>query len=84
MEKTAVKEVLDIVQMDYNNGVEISRAIVLKMLEKALEKEKKQIVKVFVDITKNTLDGLNVPYSFKDIIDFTEIAKDYYDEEFQK
>ena len=42
MKKTAVKEMLDIVQMDFNNGVEISTGVVLSMLKKALGKETKQ------------------------------------------
>ena len=41
--KTAVQELLDIVEMDGNNEVEISMKVFHGMLKKALEKERKQI-----------------------------------------
>jgi hypothetical protein len=42
MEQTAVQEMINIVQMDMNNGVEISMHVFMGMLEKAREKEKQQ------------------------------------------
>ena len=47
MEKTAIKEMLDIVQMDFSNGVEISTGVILGMLKKALKKEKQQLQEAF-------------------------------------
>lgn len=42
-EVTAVQELIEIVEMDYNNGVEISMKVFHKMLTKALVKEKQQM-----------------------------------------
>jgi hypothetical protein len=39
MKQTAVQEMINIVQMDMNNGVEISMHVFMGMLEKAREKE---------------------------------------------
>jgi hypothetical protein len=45
--KTAIQELIDIVEMDYNNGVEISMRVFHGMLTKALEKEKQQIIDAY-------------------------------------
>ena len=42
--KTAVTEVMEIIEMEHNNGVEISQKMLWKMLLKAKEKEKHQII----------------------------------------
>lgn len=42
--KTAIKELMDIVEMEHNNGVQISMQAFYKMLKKALKKEKQQII----------------------------------------
>ena len=42
--KTAIQEVMDIIEMEHNNGVEISQKVLWKMLSEALEKEKQQII----------------------------------------
>ena len=42
MEKTAVQGMIDIVQMDMNNGVEISMEVFMGMLKQAKEMEAKQ------------------------------------------
>ena len=47
--KTAIQELIDIVEMDYNNGVEISMWVFHGMLLKALFKEKQQILDAFDD-----------------------------------
>lgn len=47
VEKTAIQELIEIVEMDYNNGVEISMKVFYGMLTKALEKEKHQIKKAY-------------------------------------
>ena len=42
--KTAIQEVMDIIEMEHNNGVEISQKVLWKMLLDAKEKEKQQII----------------------------------------
>jgi hypothetical protein len=50
MEKqTAVQEMINIVQMDMNNGVEISMSVFMGMLKKAKEMEKQQIIDAWND-----------------------------------
>ena len=46
--KTAVQEVIQIVEMDLSNGVEISMRVFLKMLKYAHKKEIEQIKRSFV------------------------------------
>jgi len=45
--KSAVTEVMDIIEMEHNNGVEISQKVLWKMLLEAKEKEKRHIIKAF-------------------------------------
>jgi len=45
--KTAIQELLEIVEMEYNNGVEISMKAFYGMLKGALEKEKQQIIEAY-------------------------------------
>lgn len=45
--KTAIQEVMDIIEMEHNNGVEISQKLLWKMLLEAKEKEKQQIIKSY-------------------------------------
>lgn len=42
--KTAIQQVMDEIEMYHNNGVEISKRVLLKMLLKAKEKERQQII----------------------------------------
>ena len=44
MKETAIQEMINIVQMDMNNGVEISMDVFMGMLKKANEKEMQQII----------------------------------------
>lgn len=46
--KTAIQELMEIVEMDANNGVEISMGVFYKMLQDALPKERQQIEEAFV------------------------------------
>lgn len=46
--KTAITELMEIVEMDANNGVEISMRVFYKMLQDALPKERQQIEEAFV------------------------------------
>jgi hypothetical protein len=43
-QQTAVQQLVDIVEMDYRNGVEISMKVFLKMLNDSKEMEKQQII----------------------------------------
>lgn len=45
--KTAVEEVMDIIEIEHNNGVEISQKVLWKMLSEAKEKEKQQIIDAY-------------------------------------
>lgn len=45
--KTPITEVMDIIEMEHNNGVEISQKVLWEMLLEAKEKEKKQIIEAF-------------------------------------
>lgn len=47
MSKTAIQELIDIVEIDYNNGVEISMKVFYKMLTEAKETEKQQIKEAY-------------------------------------
>ncbi len=42
--KTAIQQVMDEIEMEHNNGVEISQRALWKMLLEAKEKEKQQII----------------------------------------
>lgn len=68
--KTAIQELMDIVEMDYMNGVEISMKVFNNMLKEALVKEKAQIVEAY---QKGTDVGIN---------DGGEDAENYYTETF--
>jgi len=46
--KTAIQELMEIVEMDANNGVEISMRVFYKMLQDSLPKERQQIEEAFV------------------------------------
>ena len=75
MEKTAVKWLFEQISecKDYTRE---------ELLEKAIEMEKNQIIKTFVDVTKENMTAFNISFGLKDIIDFKEIANIYYNEEF--
>jgi hypothetical protein len=45
---TAIQELIQVVEMDYNNGVEISMKVFFKMLKDAQTKEQEQIYAAFV------------------------------------
>ena len=69
--KTAIQEVMDEIEMEHNNGVEISQKQLWKMLLKAKEKEKEQIIDAAYSYI-NT-DG---------VINKKELAEQYYNETF--
>lgn len=45
--ETAMQEIMNIVEMDYANGVEISMKVLYKMLSKGLRKEREQLIDAF-------------------------------------
>lgn len=69
--KTAIQEVMDEIEMEHNNGVEISQKQLWKMLLKAKEKEKEQI-------TDATYSYINTD----GVINKKELAEQYYNETF--
>ena len=83
MEKTAVKWLIEQISYKTTNGEIISyHKDISKLVEKAIEMEKKQIIKTFIEVTKADMTAFNISFGLKDIIDFTGIANTYYDEEF--
>ena len=72
MSKTAIQELIDIVEMDYKNGVEISMKVFHIMLTDAKEKEKQQII-----------DSNNAGYQAHRR-DIDQSAHDYYNETFKQ
>jgi hypothetical protein len=50
-QQTAVQEMIDVVQMEMNNGVEISMRVFMGMLKKAKEMEKQQIIDAWTEAT---------------------------------
>jgi len=74
--KTAIREMMDIVEMDYNNGVEISMRVFHGMLKTALEKEKEQIKIAYMDAACS-IYGLEVCP-----VDEQDAAECYYSEQF--
>lgn len=53
--KTAITELMEIVEMDANNGVEISMGVFYKMLQDALPKERQQIEEAYQSGGRNAL-----------------------------
>jgi hypothetical protein len=45
--KTAIQELMDVVEMDFNNGVEISMKVFYGMLMQARQKGKQQMIDTF-------------------------------------
>lgn len=50
--KTVIQEMADIVEMDFNNGVEISMKVFHGMLLKAILKERKQMIDFHIEVMK--------------------------------
>ena len=71
--QTAVQEMIDVVQMEMNNGVEISMRVFMGMLQKAKKMEKQQIM----DAIKFGQNNHTVS-----IIDDKKTAEKYYNETF--
>ena len=69
MKKTAIQQIIDIVEMDKSNGVEISMGVFLKMLKDGLKTEREQIWESFDAGSKR---GGEIPFN----------AEQYYDQEF--
>jgi predicted ABC-type ATPase len=74
MKQTAVQEMINIVQMDMNNGVEISMSVFMGMLKKAKEMEKQQIIDFAI-----WFNYTNTNYQ-----SYEQIIQQYYNETFKK
>lgn len=72
--KTAVQELLNIVEMDFNNGVEISMKMFYKMLKKSIVKERKQIESAYMQSVCSIYELEVCP------IDEQDAASCYYEE----
>ena len=70
--KTAIQELMDIVEMDYYNGVEISMKVFNNMLKEALVKEKAQIKTAWLAGAETCCADYKLP----------ETDEDYYTETF--
>lgn len=74
--KTAIQELLEIVEMDFNNGVEISMKVFHGMLKQALEKEREQIELAYVEAVCSIYELEVCP------IDEQDAAKCYYEAQY--
>ena len=54
-----------------------------RLFEDALEMEKKQIIKTFVDVSRAHQEALGNKLSLQDMIDYKKIAEVYYNEEYE-
>ena len=72
--QTAVQEMINIVQMDMNNGVEISMDVFMGMLKKAKEMEKKQIIDFAIWFN----------YTNTEYLSYEQIIEQYYNETFKQ
>jgi len=80
MKQTAVLFLYEFVQLKLTDE---QQAQFEGLFQQAFDMEKKQIEKVFVDVTKATLQNLGIKSTLQDVIDFKKIAKVYYNEEFK-
>lgn len=74
--KTAITEVMDIIEMEHNNGVEISQKVLYKMLLEAKEKEKQQIIEARNDGHESTYNSCESGCMGKEILDTS--SEQYY------
>lgn len=67
--KTAIQEMIDIVEMDYNNNIQTSMKVFYKMLLKGKEKEQDQIKKAWIHgetRSPSELKHINNPQGYYD------------------
>lgn len=77
-EKTAVEWYKDAILLSENSPKYNEWAF-----NKAKEIEKKQIIKVFIDVIRTSQEVMGNKLTLKDIIDYKKIAETYYNEEFK-
>ncbi len=53
--QTPIQEMLSVVEMDFNNGIEISMKVFSSMLKKALQKEKEQLITFHIEVMRKGL-----------------------------
>jgi hypothetical protein len=81
-EKTAVEWLFE---TDYvlSRELKLANKDTILLFEKAKEIEKKQIIKVFIDVIRTSQEVMGNKLTLKDIIDYKKIAETYYNEEFK-
>lgn len=80
--KTAIQEMVDIVEMDFGNGVEISMRVFHGMLLKALFKERQQLSDAY---NQGYRDGEDAEETTKSLVDVSQWADAelYYNKTFK-
>lgn len=74
--KTAIQELIEIVEMNFNNGVETSMTVFHGMLKQALEKEREQIELAYMEGVCSIYELEVCP------IDEQDAAKCYYEAQY--
>lgn len=81
--KTAIQEMVDVVEMDFGNGVEISMRVFHGMLLKALFTERQQLSDAFNQGYREGFnDAQSVTENEKDVSEYDD-AKNYYERTFK-
>lgn len=80
MKQTSVQWLEECIKIGLNYEQEV---MFEGLFQQALQMEKEQIEKTFVDVTKATLQNLGIESTLQDIIDFKKIAEVYYNEEYK-
>ncbi len=57
---TAIQEVMAIIEMEHNNGVEISQKVLWGMLNKALATERQQLIDFYNKSTENAMYNIDM------------------------
>jgi hypothetical protein len=84
MKQTALNWLILNISYTTSQGEVISyQKDITRFVELAKQMEKQQIEKVFVDVTRATLQNIGIKSTLQDIIDFQKIAEVYYNEEFK-
>ena len=64
---TAIQEVMAIIEMEHNNGVEISQKVLWGMLNKALATERKQLI----DFGESCINNVGIGFELEKHFDNT-------------
>lgn len=84
MKQTALNWLILNISYTTSQGEVISyQKDITRFVELAKQMEKEQVIKVFVDVSREVWKGLGRKLTLQDIIDFQKIAEVYYNEEFK-